>query len=155
MALLTEWSDDNRVITDGLIVSYESELVFGTWTQMSLVGGAVVKVYDKAWRMTRKATKSYKYTGMDYATAQKCAESMVSKYTRPFRQSRWDALEGDFINGNGGSRCMAQVAVRYAQGNMYEVTVDVREVDALTSINEAGKSIFGDEDKRDYDGEKL
>ena len=155
MALLTTYDESNRVITDGLIVSYETQLTFGRWVQISQAGGAIIKVYDKVWTTTRKATKRYKYVGMDLETAQDCAEEMISKYTRDFKTSVWKNLDGDFEHISGGSRCMAKVGVRYVQGGMYDVDIEVDEVDTRTTINEGSKTLFTTEDSRDYDGEGI
>lgn len=155
MALLTEYNEENRVITDGLLVSYETQLTFGRWVQISQSGGAIIRVYDRVWTTTRKATKRYKYVGMDLETAQQCAQDMVSKYTRGFKTSVWNALDGTFEHNSGGSRIMAKVGVRYVQGGMYDVDIEVDEVDTRTTVNEGSKYLFTSEDNRDYDGEGI
>ena len=61
MGLITTYDDRNKVTDRGLAVKYSSEPVIDLSTSYYL--------------LTRYATKTYSYVGMDYHTAKSCASA--------------------------------------------------------------------------------
>lgn len=54
------------------------------------------------------------YVGMDLATAQSCAQDMITKYTRSTKVSDWQAEgqnAGTFQDVDGGTVCMADISI--------------------------------------------
>ena len=95
------------------------------------------------------------YVGMDLATAQSCAEAMITKYTRSTKVSDWQAEgqnAGTFQDVDGGTVCMADISIQQQVGHMYSVVVNVREDDVrLRTFSTTPSNLFSTENNRDYD----
>ncbi len=152
--LLNYYDERNRVVERGLAVVKERQLVFGKWVGEALVGGSTT-TYDRMWRSTRTATMSYRYVGMDLATAKACAAAMEAYWTRSTTVSVWSSTAGEMGDWNsvsGGSVLMAEVAVvKSGEGPMFEVEVRVSERDEKWRKTSADVS-WATEDAREYDG---
>lgn len=157
MALLTAWTDDNKIIDSGLTISYSKSKVFGSWTATSTTASTASVTYNEAWEYRRFASGTFRYVGMDYDTSLRCAQAMVAEYSRPTIISKWDPTgqsmyNAEFIDVDGGTVLMADVNVQNTAGHMYEVVVQVREQDMRMRINgSAGpSSLFTTENQRQY-----
>lgn len=150
MALLSNYSSANLVITEGKTVSYSQTRIYGSWSYTS---GTTVTTYTEAWEFHRYCSMSFEYVGMTYSAAMSCAEALVEKYTRSFKLSEWDSSQGVFVSTSGGSVPMASVAVAYDGGNAYSVRVSVREDDTRLKRTAPGEvsSLFSEEDSRSYE----
>lgn len=89
MALLTTYTDANKVIDQGLTITYSIAKVFGNWKQTAAYGASEY-VYGSAWELRRIAKGTFRYVGLDYDTAKTCAEAMTTQYTRQTEVSNWD-----------------------------------------------------------------
>lgn len=150
MALLSNYSSTNLVITEGKTVSYSKSRIYGSWSYTS---GTAITTYTEAWEFHRYCSMSFEYVGMTYSAAKSCAEALVSKYTRSFKLSEWDSSQGVFVSTSGGDMPMASVSVSYDGGSAYSVRVSVREDD--TRISRAApsevSSLFSAENSRSYE----
>ena len=154
MGLLTSWGAANRVIDQDLVKTYSRQLVYQDYTYV--YGIAELITIHSVWEYHRRATKSYRYVGMDRDTANACAAAMVAKYTRATKISDWNATgehAGTFSDVDGGDIPMAEVAVVHVAGCMYEVHVTVNEDDTKTRTNIVAnlETLFATENSRDYD----
>jgi len=152
MALLNYYDSRNRVIDTGLTITYNKRRIYGDWVHTV---GAGQDHYYQAWEMTRYAKKSYRYVGMDYATAQLCAAAMATKYTRTEKDSVWDLNDdAEFAESATGSDIlMADIVIQHNDGCMYSVSVSVNETDTRMRRTPpvTVASLFSAENSRDYD----
>lgn len=153
MGLLTTYGAANRVIDTDLTITYEKRKTYGDWVHTVLAGE---DHYYEAYEITRYAKKSYRYVGMDHATALACAAAMVTKYTRDQKDSVW-GLGGDgdeFDEPTTKSQIvMAEVTPTHNDGGMWSVVVNVNETDTRMRRQVVGSvsSLFFAENNRDYD----
>ena len=89
MGLLQTYNSDNRVVTNDKVVTYSMRLISGTWTYLTAINVEVT--LHSAYEYHRYCTKTYSYVGMDKATANACAQAMITKYTRSFSISEWNS----------------------------------------------------------------
>ena len=154
--LLNYYDERNKVIKQGLLVTYQQEYVTGTWTSMT---GLQLNIYDHMYQTTRRANMQYSYVGMDLGTAESCAKAMVALYTRSTKISEWnhDELHNDnWTEVDAGVMPMASVSIKNMGGNMYEVEVNVQEVDVrMSKTNASIRYLFAECDSRYYDGEEI
>ena len=154
MGLLTSWGAANRVIDQDLVKTYSRQRVYQDYTYV--YGVAQLITIHSVWEYHRRATKSYRYVGMDRDTANACAEAMVTKYTRTTKVSDWNATgehAGTFSDIDGGAIPMAEVAVVHVAGCMYEVHITVNEDDVRLSVAIVAnpETLYSTENARDYD----
>lgn len=153
MGLLSTYTSANRVVTDDKIVTYSQNLIYGDWTYQSTVAELIT--LHSVYEYHRYCSKSYSYVGMDLSTARDCANAMITKYTRSYKISDWQssgASAGEFVDVNGGSVVMADIAIQKREGQMYDVVINVREDDTrLRSYSTSPASLFTAENTRDYD----
>lgn len=154
MGLFTTYGEANRVIDQDLVKTYSRQRVYQDYTYV--YGVAELVTIHTVWEYHRRATKSYRYVGMDRDTANACAAAMVTKYTRATKVSDWNATgehAGTFSDIDGGDIPMAEVAVVHVAGCMYEVHVMVNEDDVKTRTNIVSnlETLFSTENSRDYD----
>ena len=150
MGLLTTYSAANRIVDTALQVNYSRRLVFGSWTYLSL---NVSTTYNQAWEYTRTAAKTFRYVGMDKATAEDCAADLRALFTRSTKTTVWNGSTGAFDTGDAGSILMADVVCQHEDGGMWSVTVSVNEQDTRQSLlsNLSPSSLFATENARRYD----
>lgn len=152
MGLLTSYGSNNRVVYNDKVVTYSKQRIYGQWSYVML---NVETTRYWVWEYHRYCTKSYMYVGMDLATAQSCAQAMVTKYTRNIEISEWQTEGGNagtFQDVPGGSICMADVCIQQQEGHMYSVIVNVREDDVkLRTFSTTPSTLFSTENQRDYD----
>lgn len=154
MGLLTSYGAANRVIDQDLGITYSRQRVFQDYTYV--YGIAELITIHSVWEYHRRATKSYRYVGMDRDTANACAAAMVTKYTRATKISDWNATgehAGTFSDIDGGAIPMAEVAVVHVAGCMYEVHVTVNEDDVRLRVEIVAnpETLYTTENARDYD----
>lgn len=150
MALLNTYSSANRVVTEDKVVTYSVSRIQGEWTH--IISPLAWYTYYTVYEYHRYCTKTYSYVGMDIATARNCAAAMVTKYTRNFENSDWDADTGTFNDVYGGTVCMAEIAIQQTAGHMYSVVVNVREDDTkVRTTIQTPDTLFAAENARDYD----
>lgn len=153
MALLETYGEVNRVVETGLSVTYSKTRTFGYWSHVML---NVDESYTEAWTYRRRATKSYRYTGMTLDAAKACAADMRDYYTRAQKVSVWDLNDDrEFAEpAVANSLCMADIAVVPVSASMYEVRVQVNEDDErMRRASLAPDALFTTEKSRQYDGE--
>ena len=154
MGLLTSWGAANRVIDQDLGITYSRQRVYQDYTYV--YGVAELITIHSVWEYHRRATKSYRYVGMDRDTANACAAAMVTKYTRTTKVSDWNGSgehAGTFSDIDGGAIPMAEIAVVHVAGCMYEVHVTVNEDDVRLSVAIVAnpETLYSTENARDYD----
>lgn len=76
MALLRTYNASNRVVINDKTVTYSMARVTGTWQSEKLIYEQQT-TYSWMWEFHRYCQKSYKYVGMDLATANACATAMI------------------------------------------------------------------------------
>lgn len=76
MALLQTYNASNRVVINDKTVTYSMARVTGTWQSEKLIYEQQT-TYSWMWEFHRYCQKSYKYVGMDLATANACATAMI------------------------------------------------------------------------------
>ena len=157
MALLTTATEDNRVVDAALHVTYARRKTFGSWTY---VMANVTITLTEAWEYVRTAVKSYRYVGLDKATALSVAAALTQLYTRPTKVSEFDTetesqTYGTFKHVAAGSVPMADVVPQHEDGAMWSVVVAVNETDTRLSLSalESFASLFSAEEQRDYDAD--
>ena len=155
MALLTTYTEANRVINTALTVTYSKRKIYGSWSYTNLNMQTTI---GEAWEYSRHAVKSYTYVGMDYTTALACRSAMVALYARTTKVSEFStsgATIGTFVTVDAGTQLMADIAVQHDDGGMYSVVVNVNEQDSRTSTSGSlsPASLFSTENVRTYDGE--
>lgn len=155
MALLNTVTEDNRAIDTALRVVYSRRKIYGAWTYVSL---NVTVTITEAWEYLRTATKSYRYVGLDEATANAAVAALQTLYTRSTKVSQFDTAEGSPTYGNfkavaAGDVPMADVVAQHEEGDMWSVVISVNEADARISLSasESFASLFSSENQRDYD----
>lgn len=112
MGLLTTYNKNNRVVTNGKIVTYSKVYTPGQWSYNDTLSSTVT--YYQMWECHRYCSKSYMYVGMDLDTATQCAQAAVAYYTRHTRTSFWNynaPTDGDFTNIRGGDVVMADIGI--------------------------------------------
>lgn len=155
MALLNTWTDANKVIDQGLMITYSRTIVFGNWKQVAAFDASEY-TYVQAYELRRFAKGSFRYVGMDYTTATSCANAMIAQYTRTTKVSTWNpdgqALgQAEFVDVGGGTVPMAEVSIQHTDGHMYEVVVNVNEMDSRLRIAPLSpQTVFYVEDARTY-----
>ena len=162
MALITSYSEDNRVIDSGLTVTYSRELVSGTWVGESLVASAASNTYYFMWEYHRRATKSYRYVGMTDAAKDECLADMIELYTRNVRASFWNSTTSDghglgsWSEDSAGQIVVADISPVHNEDGSWDVVVNVREDDVRmrkTWNVVSPSTLFATEQQRGYDGE--
>ena len=159
MALLTTWTDNNKVIEQGLTITYSVSKTFGTWTATSSTASSAVEVYTQAWEIRRFAKATFKYVGLDYTSAKSCAQAMATAYTRTTKVSVWDPTgqsmyDPEFVDIDGGSVLMADISIQHVEGHMYEVIISIGEEDTRMRrhLPVSVESLFTTENNRTYSG---
>lgn len=150
MGLLDTYTSANRVVDTALAVNYARRIVFGTWVYVSL---NVTTTYTQAWEYTRTATKTFRYVGMDEATAESCAADLRALFTRSTKTTVWNSGTGAFDTGDAGDILMADIVCQHEAAGMWTVTVSVNEQDSRQSLlsNLSPTSLFATENERAYD----
>lgn len=147
MSLKTVYDNSNKVTDIGLSVTYRQKFLETIETTPSGGGSPVSTPY---WEVTRIAKKSYKFVGMDQATAFQCASVKRSQYTRTFTQVRATDTE---ITTDYSIECPSDIAPRHVDGDVWEVAIEVNEMDTTYSIGPAADpaSLFSQANARNYD----
>lgn len=125
MAILGHWGANNLVIDQGKTVNCTMTLQKG-----DIDGDGHQDYYLEFHRYCQM---SFRYVGMDYATALQCAGAVVERYTRKYMISEPSSspqATAGFEDIYAGSKLMAQVSVQHKDGCMYDVVVNVNEDDS-------------------------
>ena len=165
MGLLSSYSDYNKVTSTALKVQYAVEpdrYEYTGWVEDPERDVSSWVTYDRPYyRVTRYATKSYSYVGMDEATAISCQNAKVSQYTRSFsRVTQVEVPEPDLpdhtqtvLSTETTRECRSDIAAQHVDGHMWNVVINVNENDEKFSyyvpLNPA--SLFTAENQRNYD----
>lgn len=146
----------NRVVDSTLVVTYSRSRIHGSWTWTAAFGVSST-TWTTAYELHRRARKSYRYVGMTEDAALACKADMIALYTRDYKESSWDGGAGNFIDGDAGRMCMAEISMNHNEDGSYDVVVNVNEDDVRTRLHAPSyidvKTYFADESGRDYDGE--
>jgi UDP-N-acetyl-D-mannosaminuronic acid transferase (WecB/TagA/CpsF family) len=150
MGLLNTYTSANCVVDTALSVDYARRVVFGNWVETT---GTVPTVHNHIWEYTRTATKTFRYVGMDEATAESCAAALRTLFNRSTRVSTWNGAYGRFDRDPGGDVPMADIVCQHEAAGMWTVTVSVNEQDTYQSLfaTESFATIFATENARVYD----
>lgn len=173
MALLSAYNDYNKVTSTALNVKYSIEM--GTMTKKVTTGGkgssgSTQYIDEPYYRVTRYATKSYSYVGMDYNTAVACQNAKISQYTRPYSRiveilssdPTWEppiedpeaeAPEFTVLSTENIIACTSDIVARHDAGGMWNVIINVNETDEKPSetLPANAASLFAAENNRNYD----
>ena len=141
MGLKTVYDNSNKVTDVGLSVTYRQEFaatidVSGTPTDY--------------WEVARIAKKSYKFVGMDESTAYECASAKRSQYTRSFSRVE---ITDESVTTRTAIECPSDIAPRHVEGDVWEVQIEVNEMDTTYSIGPAAEpeNLFPAANARNYD----
>lgn len=157
MGLINQYSDDCKVITNGLQVNYTRSKKFGNWVANSTTASTASVTYTECWEIRRFAKGTFKYVGLSYDAALECAEDMATKYTRTTKVSKWDTTgqsmyDPEFVDIDGGKIKMTDISINKTSGHLYEVIVNVNETDTRERrhIPASIETLFALENARDY-----
>ena len=152
--LLNEWGEFNRVDTKPFDRRYESR----SYNSVTATGN-----YKKTTTETHRfVNHTFRYVGMDLATAKACAAALREKYRRTFWNWRYTSSSADGTLGGGWAKSDSYVAsvatVELVQmgGHMYGVDCQVNEetilyrTSAAADIEAAFTAAYGE---WAYDGE--
>lgn len=153
MGLLSTATAANRVTERALTVTYSKPRISGAW---SWADANVVNTRTQAYEYHRYASCSYRYVGLDFASALDCADDIRAAYTRAFKASEWHGSgehAGTFQPLDMGTRLQGSVEVVRDRGHLYDVVVQIDEDDVRLSLdpNESFAVLFADENARRYD----
>ena len=155
MGLITTYDDRNKVTDRGLAIRYSSEPVIELSTSYYLV--------------TRYATKTYSYVGMDYKTAAECASAKRAQYTRNYATVALTSSSTPPVSSETSSptspvtsknpvviyvkQCLADIAPQRTNGDMWDVVLQINETDVKFSYDNPDnlEFIFEEENRRNYD----
>ena len=165
MGLLTSYSDYNKVTETALKVQYAVEpdrYEYTGWVEDPERDVSSWVTYDRPYyRVTRYATKSYSYVGMDEATAISCQNAKVSQYTRSFsRGTQVEVPDLDLpdhtrtvLSTETTRECRSDIAAQHVDGHMWNVVINVNENDEKFSYTLPANpaSMFTSENQRNYD----
>lgn len=149
MALLTTYTDANKVLLAGKTRRITCGAPSDPTVTASVGDGGAVSVSTDVWyEMICHSTASFAYVGMDYATAQRCRDAMIAKFTRTKSVWEYKATVGDdgsvkvgwAKSGTGATVQEAEVSIANAGGRMYEVTVQVDCEDVLMTTTPSSGS---------------
>lgn len=163
MALLTSFTDDNKVTDTALLVKYQVEQDSFRRVGWHKEPGKSYETYGEYdqpfYRCTRYATKSYSYVGMNYSTALSCQQSKLNQYTRDY--SRVKVIETTdplgrptaIISSDTSRFCGSDIACQHFDGGMWNVVINVNETDekALSVFPTNLPALFAEENERKYD----
>jgi hypothetical protein len=152
--LLETWGEFNRVDTKPFDRRYESR---------SYISATASGNYKKTTIETHRfVTHTFRYVGMDLATAKACAAALREKYRRTYWNWKYTSSSADGTLGGGWAKAdsyaatVATVELAHMAGNMYAVDCQVNEetilyrVGAAADIEAAFTAAYGD---WQYDGE--
>lgn len=141
------YDNSNKVTDVGLSVTYRQK--FAQTIKTPAAGGAP-EVVTNYWEVTRIAKKSYKFVGMTQAAAFECAAVKRSQYTRTFTQIHATPEE---VTTNYSIECPSDIAPRHVGGDVWEVSIEVNEMDTTFSIGPSANpaSLFPEANARNYD----
>ena len=153
MGLLTTATADNKIIDQALTVTYSKMPINGYWSAST---GLTVNFWECAFEYHRYATVSYRYVGMDYASAMQAANTIRSQYTRDYWVSEWQVsgrYAGTFRDLYCGKKIQGSVDVVKTVGHLYEIQVSISEDDTRMSLTglESYDAMFQNENLRHYD----
>lgn len=150
MALLTSYTAANRIVLSGktrriTCGAPSAPVVSATKSE----DGTFSVTTDVWYEMICHSTASFAYVGMDLATAKKCRDAMIAKFTRTKHvwefKATVDADKGTakigWVKSSTGATVQeAEVNLTQAGGHMYEVTVQVDCEDVLMTTTPSSGS---------------
>ena len=164
MGLLSSYNDYNKVTHSALKVQYAvvpDTYEFVGWYGEEGKVSSWVTFNRPFYRVTRYATKSYSYVGMDEATALCCQNAKVSQYTRPYsrvtqverKRHQWSSEMETVLSTDYTYECRSDIAAQHTDGCMWQVDINVNEEDEKFSYTLPAdpSSLFTSENQRNYD----
>lgn len=150
MALLTSYTAANRIVLSGktrriTCGAPSAPVVSATKSE----DGTISVTTDVWYEMICHSTASFAYVGMDLATAKKCRDAMIAKFTRTKRVWEFKTTVGadkgtvkiGWVQSSTGATVQeAEVNLTQAGGHMYEVTVQVDCEDVLMTTTPSSGS---------------
>lgn len=153
MALLTTYGDNNKVTEQGLKITYSQNARF---TLVKENGEYKLK---PIYHFTRYITKRYKYVGMTKDAARTCQDAKVLQYTKEIKGVIFnpdDQEAGPYVPTDI-KMLVADIASIHNRGHMYDVEIQVNQVDEVwKKWNQVGSTIepskyFDAINESDYD----
>lgn len=133
MALLTSYTAANRIILSGKTRRITCGAPSAPTVSATKDEDGTITVSADVWyEMICHSTAGFAYVGMDYATAKKCRDAMISKFTRT--KKTWEyktTVSGGTVkigwvqSSTGATVQEAEVNLTPTGGHMYEVSVQV------------------------------
>lgn len=161
MALLTSYTDANRIVLSGKTRRITCGAPSAPVVSATKSEDGTISVKTDVWyEMICHSTASFAYVGMDLATAKRCRDAMIAKFTR--KKHVWEfkttvdadkgtAKIGWVQSSTGATVQEAEVNLTQAGGHMYEVTVQVDCEDVLMTTSPSSSSFSWPECMADVD----
>lgn len=134
MALITDYSDANKIEKYGRVVTYEAEPV--------VYSNRVLDPKIIYWKAKRTSRTRFEYVGMTRTAAEECRAAMVEKYTRSYMAWEAKTKEYDedypdvFINELHVVKCGAGIEPRLISGDNWGVDCNIDEQDDIIVLEE-------------------
>ena len=150
MALLTSYTAANRIVLSGKTRRITCGAPSAPIVSAAKSEDGTISATAEAWyEMICHYTASFAFVGMDLATAKKCRDDMIAKFTRT--KSVWEfkttvnkedgtVTIGWVKSSTGATVQEAEVNLTHAGGHMYEVTVQVDCEDVVMTTSPSSTS---------------
>ena len=150
MALLTSYTAANKIILSGKTRRITCGAPSAPIVSATKTEDGTIQVSSDVWyEMICHSTAIFAYVGMDIATAKKCRDDMIAKFTRT--KSVWEfkttvnkeagtVTIGWVQSATGATVQEAEVNLTHVGGHMYEVTVQVDCEDVVMTTSPSSTS---------------
>lgn len=135
MGLLTTYTDANKIVQSGKTRRITCGTPSAPTVSATRDGDGAITVSTDVWyEMICHSTASFSYVGMDYATASRCRDAMISKFTRT--KHVWEykttvdkdagTVKIGWVKSSTGATVQeAEIDLAPTGGHMYQVSVNV------------------------------
>lgn len=144
--------NSRKVIDQGNVVVYSRQRQRGTWVN---VFGNITTTFDRCWKYTRDCSCKIRYVGLTEAEAASYVSELQETFTRSQSLSVWDSNREakEFFDQTVTGVLMAEISMQPTVGDMWEVSISVREHDEKNRMAKVTpSSLFSTEDRRSYLG---
>ena len=145
MALLSTYTAANKIILSGKTRRITCGAPSAPTVSATKDEDGTITVSSDVWyEMICHSTAGFAYVGMDLATAKKCRDAMISKFTRSKKvweykttvdKDKGTVKIGWVQSSTGATVQEAEVNLTPTGGHMYEVTVQVDCEDVVMTTN--------------------
>ena len=150
MALLTSYTAANKIMLSGKTRRITCGAPSDPVVSASKSEDGTISVTTDVWyEMICHSTASFAYVGMDLATAKRCRDAMIEKFTRTKHVWEFKATANNgagtvkigWVKSSTGATVQeAEVNLTHTGGHMYEVTVQVDCEDVLMTTKPSSGS---------------